>query len=60
MKEYKIYYEYTDRKGGFVKVWCCTVYNDYKKAENELSDILSDLERQGCTNVEGEVKEIDK
>lgn len=58
MKEYQIYYEYNDNITGlFRKVHCCTVYNDYKKAENELSDILSDLERQGCTNVAGEVKE---
>ena len=58
MEEYQIYYEYEDFSGKFIKVYDCSVYNDYKKADNELSDILSDLERQGCTNVAGEIKEI--
>lgn len=58
MKEYQIYYEYNDKNGLFRKVHCCTVYNDYKKADNELSDILSDLERQGCTNVAGDIIEL--
>ena len=56
---YLIYYEYNDRITGlFTKVNCCTVYNDYNKAENELSDIISDLERQGHTNVAGEIIEL--
>lgn len=58
MKKYQIYYEYNDKNGLFRKVYCCTVYNDYNKAENELSDILSDLERQGCTNVAGDIIEL--
>ena len=58
MKEYQIYYEYNDKNGLFRKVHCCTVYNDYKKADNKLSDILSDLERQGCTNVAGDIIEL--
>ena len=58
MKGYKIEYEYNDAKGLFKKVYCCTVYNDYKKAENELSDVLSDLERQGCANVQGDIIEV--
>lgn len=58
MKEYQIYYEYNDTNGLFRKVYCCTVYNDYNKAENELSDILSDLENQGCTNVAGDIIEL--
>lgn len=59
MKEYQIYYEYNDKMTGlFRKSYCCTVFNDYNKAENELCDILSDLERQGCTNVVGEVIEL--
>ena len=58
MKEYQIKYEYNDRNGMFRRVQCCTVFTDYKKAENELSDQLSDLQRQGCTNVTGDVVEI--
>lgn len=58
MEEYQIYYEYEDISGKFIKCYDCTVYNDYRKAENELSDILSDLEIQGCTNVTGDVVEI--
>ena len=59
MKEYQIYYEYNDNITGlFWKGYCCTVFNDYNKAENELSDILSDLERQGCTNVAGDIIEL--
>ena len=59
MKEYQIYYEYNDNKTGlFTKVQCCTVYNDYNEADNELSDILSDLERQGCINVAGDIIEL--
>lgn len=59
MKEYQIYYEYNDNITGlFRKVQCCTVYNDYNKADNELSDILSDLERQGCKNVAGDIIEL--
>ena len=58
MKEYQIKYEYNDKNGLFRKVDCCTVYNNYNKAENELSDILSDLERQGCTNVAGDIIEL--
>lgn len=57
--EYQIEYEYNDAKNGlYHKVHCCTVFNSYEKADNELSDILSDLERQGCTNVAGKVIEI--
>jgi hypothetical protein len=58
MKGYKIEYEYNDENGLFKKVYCCTVYNDYNKAENELSDIISDLERQGCANVQGDIIEV--
>lgn len=58
MKEYQIYYEYNNHCGRFVRVQECRVYNDYNKAENELCDILSDLEIQGCTNVTGDVVEI--
>lgn len=56
--EYQIKYEYNDRNGKFIRVQCCSVFNDYKKADNELSDILSDLERQCCTNVAGDIVEI--
>lgn len=43
MKEYQIEYEYNDNITGlFRKMHCCTVYNDYNKADNELNDILSD------------------
>ena len=59
MSQYQIEYEYNDNITGlFRKVRCCTVYNDYNKAENELSDILSDLERQGCSNVAGDIIEL--
>jgi hypothetical protein len=58
MKEYQIYYEYNDINGLVRKVHCCTVYNDYNKADNELSDILSDLEGKGCTNVAGDIIEL--
>lgn len=58
MKEYRIYYEYNDNITGlFRKVHCSTVFNDYNKAENKLNDILSELERKGCTNVAGDIIE---
>ena len=55
--EYQIKYEYKDRNDTFRQVQCCTMFSDYMKAENELSDKLSYLERKGCTNVAGEVVE---
>jgi hypothetical protein len=58
MERYQIYYEYNDNYGRFVKVQECRVFNDYNKADSELSDILSELEKQGCTNVQGDIKEV--
>jgi uncharacterized coiled-coil protein SlyX len=58
MEGYQIYYEYNDNNGRFVKVQECRVYNDYNKAESELSDVLSDLEMRGYTNVQGDIKEV--
>lgn len=56
MKEYQIYYEYNDNITGlFRREYCSTVYKDYNKAENKLNDILSELERNGCTNVAGDI-----
>ena len=57
MKEYQYEYEYT-KNGKNVKVQCCTVYKVYENAEYELSCELSELERQGCTNVQGRVVEL--
>ena len=57
--EYLIEYEYNDKQGLFTKVQCCTMFSTYEKADEELSNILSDLERQGCTNVAGEIIELE-
>ena len=54
--EYRVEYEYC-LNNRLVKVSCCTVFRDYKKAEELLSSEMSMLERQGYKQVQGRVVE---
>lgn len=55
--EYQINYEYK-KNGRHWKTYLCTVFSSYKEADEVLCDTLSDLEAQGCTEVQGSVVEL--
>ena len=57
MAGYVFNYEYVDRKGKFNQVHCCTVYPTYEAADEALADDISRMIEEGCTEVQGSVKE---
>jgi hypothetical protein len=60
MKEYYQYdIEYTDKNGRYRHEYYCTCYDTYEEADEECCNAMSDLERQGCTEVQGNISESD-
>lgn len=56
--EYKVECEYFDRSGKHRKAYYCTVFSAKKSADNFLCEIMSNLEKEGCTEVQGNVVEL--